>query len=217
MSKRIDLTGQKFERLKVISYAGTDKRGKALWKCECKCGNTKIVIGTDLSNGHTKSCGCIQKENTSISNTKHGDTESRLWRIWSGIMYRTGNKNNKRQKDYIGRGIDVCDEWKEYIVFRNWALQNGYSDKLTIDRKDNDKGYNPDNCRWVTTKENNRNKRNTVMIEYEGEKKPLIEWAEIMGINHKTVKTRIRRGWSTEKALETPVQRKMQGTNHIKK
>ena len=208
MSKRIDLTGQQFGRLTVISFAGTDKNGKALWNCQCECEKQIIVVGTDIRNGHTKSCGCLRNEEAKKAVTKHGETGERLWRIWKAIIYRTTNKNNKRSKDYIDRGIRVCNEWKNYKCFKKWAINNGYKEELTIDRIDNNKGYNPQYCRWVTVKTNNRNKRNTVLVEYRGERKPLIEIAEKKGINIKTVKTRIKRGWSVEKALETPVKKK---------
>lgn len=216
MLKRIDLTGQKFDRLKVISYAGTDKRGKALWKCECECENIVIVAASNLKRGITKSCGCLRSELSSKrildKNLKHGDSRKRLYRIWRGMIDRTQNVNNCNYHKYGEKGVEICIEWNEYKNFKEWALKNGYKDNLTIDRKDNRKGYTTDNCRWVTSKEQNRNTTRNRIIEYRGKKKTIVEWAEIYSINYQTLSSRLNKlGWSTEKALETPVQGKNAG------
>lgn len=212
MSKRIDLTGQKFERLKVISYAGTDKRGKALWKCECKCGQTVVVSATNLKKGTSKSCGCLRSELSSQrildKNLKHGDSRKRLYKIWCGIKRRTQNMKDCNYYKYGERGIEICLEWEDYNNFREWALKNGYKDNLTIDRKDNKKGYTPDNCRWITEKEQNRNTTRNRIIKYNEKEKTIVEWAEIFGINYQTLSSRLNKlGWSVEKALETPVKK----------
>lgn len=209
MSKRIDLTGEKFGRLKVIEYAGNNKAGKAKWKCQCNCKKIIITLGTDLISGHTTSCGCKRHEEHNKKARKHGGKHTRLYRIWHGMKNRTCNKNAEEYKDYGGRGIGICTEWKsDFENFRNWAEKNGYKDNLTIDRIDNNKGYAPENCRWVTQKENDRNKRNNKKMEFKGEEKTLAEWAEIYNVNYSTLKTRIRNGMTIEKALETPVKKK---------
>ncbi|MEY8517192.1 AP2 domain-containing protein [Lachnospiraceae bacterium 29-84] len=212
MSKRIDLTGQKFERLKVISYAGMNKNRKALWECECKCGNVKIILGESLRLGKTKSCGCLSNEKASKAlhdfNTTHGESRTRIYTIWNNMMQRVLNKNNKRYKDYGGRGIGICEDWKDFENFRKWALVNGYNDELTLDREDNDGDYCPQNCRWVDWDTQRNNKQQSRKINYKGETKTITQWAKECGISRETIRDRINAGWSIEKALETPARKK---------
>ncbi len=221
MSKRIDLTGEKFDRLKVISYVGTNKNGQALWQCECKCGKKIVTKGKYLRNGDTKSCGCLVKEVASKRmnerNTKHGKRNTRLYAIWHGMKQRTQEKTNKAYEKYGGRGIKLCEEWNDFNKFEKWALENGYMHSLTLDRKDNDGDYCPQNCRWTTYKTQANNRSNNVVIEYNGETKTVSQWAEEKGLRSDTLRSRLNRGWDITNALETPVQGKMQGTNRIKK
>ena len=187
MSKRIDLTGQKFERLKVIRYAGT-KKGCALWECQCKCGKKIITKGKYLRNGDTKSCGCLIKElaieRMKQRNTTHGMRNTRLYAIWHGMKQRTLEQTNKAYENYGGRGIEICEEWKNFEKFKQWALKNGYEDGLTIDREDNNGDYCPENCRWATYKTQANNRSNNVLIEYNGETKTVSQWAEEKGIRN---------------------------------
>ena len=140
MGKYKDLTGMKFHKLTVIEQAGHDKYRKILWRCKCDCGNETVTHGRDLVNGHCKSCGCALNEKRRENGKYHGLTDTRLFRIWKGIIYRCDNPNSKNFPDYGGRGIKVCHEWSGTQGFYNfllWALNNGYSDSLTIDRIDN--------------------------------------------------------------------------------
>lgn len=168
MRKKIDLTGQPFGRLVVIREAGRDKGGHVLWLCRCECGNEIIVRGDHLRKEHTTSCGCYNRERVVEANTTHGMRKTRLYRIWLGILTRAGVykvASEKVKHNYQDRGITICDEWLVFENFRDWALSHGYKEDLQIDRRDNDKGYCPENCRWVTCKENNNNRRNTIRLE----------------------------------------------------
>lgn len=136
----------------------------------------------------------------------HGESKTRLFKIWDNMIQRCSNEKYPRYRDYGGRGISVCDEWKEYACFSVWAKANGYSDSATIDRIDNDKGYSPDNCRWVSYEVQNNNQRSNYYITYRNSTHTLAEWAKILNINYETLKCRLRRNhWDVDKAFTTPV------------
>lgn len=140
---------------------------------------------------------------------KHGDARrgqvKRLYSIWKNMLSRCGNPNKPDYQYYGARGIEVCDEWKEYSTFQQWAANNGYEDNLTLDREDGNKNYCPENCRWVTIKEQQNNKRNNHRIEFNGENHTISEWADILNIDRGIIKDRLRAGWSISDALTTPV------------
>lgn len=162
MSKIKDLTGKKFGRLKVIKYNGSNKNGRALWLCQCDCGNTKTIIGNSLLSGLTISCGCYNKECSKEIHSKHKQSYSKLYKVWQGMKTRCYNGKFIYYKNYGGRGISICDKWKyNFLTFYKWAINNGYQEGLTIDRTNNDGNYEPNNCRWVTRAEQNRNQRKT--------------------------------------------------------
>lgn len=198
MGKYVDLTGQKFGKLEVIKKSNLhNKKDKhAYWKCKCDCGNYCIVASHHLKNGNTKSCGCLN----------NGKSHTRLYRIWTDIKCRCYRKVENSYCYYGGRGITVCDEWlQDFQAFYDWAMTNGYADNLTIDRINNDKGYSPDNCRWVTMKEQTNNRQSNHLITYEGKTQTIAQWAEELNIKQNTLLYRIRRGWSIEEALTKEV------------
>jgi hypothetical protein len=205
MRRFIGLTGQKFDRLVVIKQVGKSKTGGPLWLCRCVCGKETIVRSSNLKNGHTKSCGCLQKEIV----TKHGynkkGAKTRIYSIWEHIIQRCRNKNHKAYKNYGGRGIKVCNRW---LDFKNFLKDVGEIPKgMEIDRINNDKGYSPKNFRLVTHQENNRNKRNNHIIPYNNKKYCLIELAEEYNINPHVLRSRLKLGWPIKKALITPVKK----------
>ena len=203
--RKIDLTGRRFGKLSVIKEAANYnvKRGIA-WECLCDCGNSSISLSYTLLNGNAKSCGCLRKETMRKISTKHGlSNTSPVFSIYGKIKERCYNKNCKAYKNYGGRGITMCYEWlSNFKYFHDWAIDNGYKQGLTIDRIDNEKGYEPANCRWVTNKTQQRNRRNNRRYYFKGSKKPLSEICEILGLDYHTVHQRISKyGWSFEEAL----------------
>ena len=140
-----NISGRRFGRLTAIKYAGKSKGKQTLWECWCDCGKTVIVHQQNLNNGHTTSCGCYNSEVASEREKEHGQSRTRLYNIWHDMIYRCYNDNRRSYKDYGGKGIIVCKEWKDdFETFRNWAIKNGYKENLSIDRIDSHKNYCPD-------------------------------------------------------------------------
>lgn len=189
----IDLKGQTFGRLTAKEYVGKNKLNRAMWLCECECGNTKICCSYDLRRGHTKSCGCLHKESGAFRTKTHGKSKTRLYKIWSGMKRRCFNKNDWGYSRYGGRGITVCEEWKKsYEEFEKWALSHGYEETLTIDRIDVNGNYEPSNCRWASAKEQTENRRTNILVKYQGKEMPLKRACEKANISYLAVYTYAR-------------------------
>lgn len=201
-----DLTGRKFGRLTVLEFHGKDKERRIQWKCMCECGNEIVTTGKRLRNGTTKSCGCLHKEK--FNNKTHGKRHTRIYSIWRNMLNRCDCKSHTEYSRYGGRGIQVCDEWKDFNNFYNWAITHGYTEKLSIDRENVNGNYEPCNCRWATAREQSRNTRRNRILEYNGKKQCIADWEEETGIHRALIQQRIDRlGWSVEKALSTPVRK----------
>lgn len=191
-----DLTGKKFGKLQVVGVHDTGSR-KTYYVCQCDCGNVKVVRADALTSGATKSCGCIKKkqDKTNLTaNHRHKMSGTRLYNIWVGLKKRCNNPNDPRYDRYGGRGISVCEEWdKSFQSFYDWAISNGYSDDLTIDRIDNDGNYEPTNCKWSTNKEQCNNRVTNINIKIGNTTKTLTEWCEIFNVDIKRTMARYSR------------------------
>lgn len=216
MSKTIrDLKGQQFGKLIVIHQVERPANTRCkniFWLCRCTCefGNSIIVPSNKLISGHTKSCGCYQKEMASRSNSTHMQTKTKLYSIWQAMKRRCYYTKDLRFKSYGERGIIVCEEWlHNYEAFRDWALSHGFDENLSIDRIDVNGNYTPDNCRWTSMKIQQNNKANTRFFKHNGESHTLSEWSTITGINYKVLHARMNKlNWSIEKALTEPLRSK---------
>ena len=193
-----DLTGQRFERLTVISRAENSSSGMTKWLCICDCGAERVVFAKHLRSGKTKSCGCYSANATSRRNFKHGKTKSRLFSIWQNMKDRCSNPNNDKYTYYGGRGIKVCEMWTlDFMSFHDLEMFNCYKYDLTIDRINNNGIYEPSNCRWATGLCQANNKRNNNVIAYNGKEHTLAEWSRILKINRNTLGTRFNRDKKT--------------------
>lgn len=199
------MIGQKFGRLTVIEELPERKHGSRVYRCKCDCGNIINARKDMLKNGNTRSCGCLQREKArDIAKAKstHGKSKTRLYNIYYHIINRCYRKNEPNYENWGGRGIKVCNEWKDdFMTFHNWAIDNGYREGLSIDRIDNDKGYSPDNCRWTTNKQQSNNRRSNIFLEYEGKTQTIMQWSEELGNKYGTMIARYHAGWPAKEIL----------------
>lgn len=206
-----DITGLRFGKLVVLRLAKErNKFGNLMWVCRCDCKTKVTVAGANLQSGNTRSCGCLFREALIARNTKHGLRHTPEWHIWAQMIGRCTNPKNKGYKNYGGRGITIEDP--RWFDFRNFIADVGLrpSPELTLERLDNERGYYKENIAWRTRLEQSRNRRNRLRLTFNGETKILSEWAESTGIKLHTLLNRVRRGWPTEKILQTPAR---QGRN----
>lgn len=158
--KAKDLTSQRFGRLVVISSLPAKSNGKTRWLCRCDCGReTEVGSSYHLTSGNTRSCGCLHNDTARARHLVHGGKGTRLYNIWKNARQRCRNPRATDYDLYGRRGVKFSPEWDDFKAFREWALANGYSDELTLDRIDPDGDYGPTNCRWVTWKEQRHNQR----------------------------------------------------------
>lgn len=206
MSRLVDITGEKYNMLKVISFYDIQDK-KSRWLCECECGNKKILFGRDIKSGNTKSCGCLLHKKK--YDNEMGIKIKRLQHIYYQMKQRCYDKNNPLYKHYGKRNITICEEWlKDINNFHNWALNNGYDNNLTIERINVNGNYEPNNCKWITKTQQGYNKTNTVSYTLDGETKCLSEWCKLYNIDYHIVYRRLKRGNSFKKALTKPIDKK---------
>lgn len=205
--KMMDMTGKRFGRLLVVGLERrrVGKRIRIYWTCHCDCGETVSVESSNLRSLRTNSCGCLQRELSTIQATKHGQSRSALYHIWYGMIMRCTNPNDRAFKNYGGRGITVYPAWLS--SFEAFARDMGPrpSPEYSIDRIDNDGNYEPENCRWATRRQQGRNRRGLIRVNYQGKTVCLKEAAEAAGIEYKLAHDRIfSLGWSVDDALSIP-------------
>lgn len=208
MPKHKDLTGQRFGRLVVVRRAENDAHQNTRWLCRCECGMERVVLGKNLRNGSTRSCGCLHDEKARERMTKlcttHGHSDSPLYRVRNAMIERCYRPSCRGFPRYGGRGITVCDEWRRsFAAFYEWAMSHGYAPGLQIDRIDNDGPYTPENCRFVTPRDNVLNSSICVRVRVadtftgeEVETQTAVEASRITGVDIRTI-CRMLRGVTT--------------------
>lgn len=192
----MDIIGKKYNMLTCLKK--DESKDKRYYIFKCDCGKEKSIIFQNVLCGYSKSCGCLLLKG---NNTKHGGKGTRLYNIWKSMRERCNNPNNINHKTYYDNGIKVCAEWDDFSVFKKWALSNGYSEKLTIDRIDSKGNYNPLNCRWATYIEQANNTKSTRFITFNGKTLSYSQWERELGLSRGLISSRISKGWNIEKVL----------------
>jgi len=199
----VDLIGKIFGRLTVISYLGKNKKAQREWVCQCVCGQKLTLTTASIFAGHTNSCGCLQKELLIARRRIHGESRSKEFRIWSRMKGRCESPAYHHFKDYGGRGITVCERWQR---FQNFLDDMGRCPpKMSIERKDVNGNYEPSNCKWATAIEQANNRRNSLILTFNGKTQTVSQWSRELGFIAGTIGRRLARGWAAGKALSTPL------------
>lgn len=196
-----DLTGLTFGRLTVLRRIHFEGSKKTRWECQCSCGVVVPILSDSLVKGHTKSCGCLQRELVARRMSTHGLSKSRSYQVWIDMMKRCHNPRSPKWKNYGGRGIKVCTRWRTFKTFL--ADMGERPEGLTLERKNNNKGYSPSNCKWATNSEQQNNRQNTRWITMDGITLSLAEWAVRTGMSRPTIDWRLNAGWPIKEALTT--------------
>lgn len=207
-----DIKGQKFHRLTAKKYVGNNCNGRAVWLCKCDCGKEVIVLGSSLRDGTTKSCGCLNDEVRHKQKVQNPRKKERLYTIWKNMRQRCNNPRSASYVNYGARGISICEEWNNYENFRKWALENGYSDKLSIERKDFNGNYCPENCCWADNYIQSNNRRINVKYYVDGELLTVPQISRKYNISKSVVRSRLENKWSMKDTLEIPINGKPQMT-----
>lgn len=198
MPKLIDLTGKRFGRLQVIERASDKHRG-VRWKCQCDCGNIKVVGRQPLVDGNTRSCGCLNQEKRRERTTTHGYHGTKTYRAWKSMMARCETASASHFEYYGGRGIKVCERWHR---FENFIEDMGECPpEMSLDRIDTNGNYEKTNCRWATREQQCNNKRDNHNLTWNGKTHTLKQWSTILGINYSTIRARVNRGWDVDRVL----------------
>lgn len=186
----IDITGNLYGQLTVLSES-LPRSEPTRWICRCSCGNTKEIIGSSMKNGSTKSCGCLHIETNKKQFTKHGDYLSKLYTVHRAMLQRCTNLNHKHFHLYGGRGISICHQWMDFLVFKQWAITHGYQESLSLERVDTNQGYSPTNCCWASKERQARNRRalegytsKYIGVSWDAQRK---KWAACIGLHRKTI------------------------------
>ena len=210
MSIAKNLIDQRFGKIVVVERLPMNAHHEAEWKCMCDCGNEHISTSYNLTHGATTKCKKCKIELIAQKNTTHGQQPRKMFNAYVNMKTRCYNPNYHLYKNYGGKGIKICDEWlgkNGFINFREWSFKNGYKDELSIDRINNNGNYEPNNCRWVTMREQQNNRTNNHLVTIEGKTQTLAEWCRYYGIKYANVMARICNGWSEYDALTKPLQR----------
>lgn len=199
--KSLSLEGKRFHKLLVLEKVN-NQNSKTAWKCLCDCGNITFVITSNLTCNRIKSCGCLKNEKLIERNTSHNQRHTNLYEVWKSMKQRCFNPNNKSYKNYGGRGITICDEWKNsFTSFYNWSMENGYKQGLTIDRINNNFNYCPENCRWSDRFVQANNSRWNKHIIINGKDDTLANWLRFYNLSYDKYYKRIKQGFSEQEAL----------------
>ena len=207
MGRIVVRSGDRYGRLSIVREVESPVKNRRYFLCKCDCGNEATIRLDNLRSGDVISCGCARREIGHVIHWKHGfspssERPSRIYKIWECMRQRCNNPNYTYYNRYGGRGIKVCPEWdSDFLSFKDWAFNNGYSDDLTIDRIDVNGNYNPSNCRWVNNKTQANNRRTNVLITYRGETHTMSEWADITGIKYWNIKQRYEVGLPLEQVF----------------
>lgn len=205
MGLRYAMVGQVFGRLTVISRAPNAKGNQTQWHCRCVCGFEGVFSGSHMRQGVTQSCGCLRAECTSRRRKTHGQTTTPLYRVWRAMLDRCHLKSHKSYRFYGGRGVVVCAEWRASFECFAGDMAATYRKGLWLDRREVNGMYCRDNCRWVTPKQQQRNRRDNVLLEYAGQVRTLAEIVEMCGVQYGLVRSRLSRGWPLLDAIHKPV------------
>lgn len=201
--KPTDITGKSFGYWTVLKRDEPHPgKQNSYWICRCKCGAIRTINRSTLVNGRSQSCGCKPSDKRKGINATHNMSNTRIYKEWAAMKRRCKNPNDKSASSYYGKHISVCEEWSNnFVKFYEWSIQNGYSDDLTIDRIDNSKGYSPENCRWISNAEQQQNRTNNIIIEYNGQSWCLRTLCEQIGFPYKLAHQRYIRAKRTGKPI----------------